>query len=63
MAPQGIAHLYKANEEKKSYSSNNMTVNHSRNVERKKIGQMRIGHNATDMVFAQKKLSIKVDRD
>ena len=40
-----------------------MTVNHSRNIERKKIGQMRMGHNATDMVFAQKKLSLKVDRD
>ena len=24
---------------------------------------MRMGHNATDMVFAQKKLSLKVDRD
>lgn len=24
---------------------------------------MRLGHNATDMVFAQKKLSLKVDRE
>ena len=38
-------------------------MNQSRNIERKKITQMRLGHNATDMVFAQKKLSLKVDRE
>ena len=32
-------------------------------MERKKITQMRLGHNASDLVFAQKKLSLKVDRE
>ena len=46
MAPQGVAHLYKASQEKKStpaavshYNNNtNLTMNQSRNIERKKIG-------------------------
>lgn len=38
-------------------------MNQSRNLDRKKITQMRLGTNATDMVFAQKKLSLKVDRE
>ena len=64
MAANGIAHLYKPNnEEKKSYNTTNLTMNQSRNMERKKITQMRLGHNASDVVFAQKKLSLKVDRD
>ena len=51
------------NDDKKSYNNSNLTMNQSRNIERKKITQMRLGHNATDMVFAQKKLSLKVDRE
>ena len=39
-------------------------MNQSRNQERKKVGgTMRLGHNASDFVFAQKKLSMKVDRE
>ena len=32
-------------------------------MERKKVGQLRLGHNATDIVFNQKKLSLKVNRE
>ena len=64
MAHQGIAHLYKPNyDEKKAHNSTNLTMNQSRNFDRNKITKMRLGHNATDIVFAQKKLSLKVDRD
>lgn len=62
MAPQGMAANYKPTEEKK-YNSTNLALNQSRNVEKRKVNQLRLGNNATDMVFAQKKLSIKVDRE
>ena len=38
-------------------------MNQSRNVERKKVGQLRVGNNATDMVLDRKRISLKVDRE
>jgi len=52
LAQQGINHLYKPGEEQKTFNATNLTVNHSRNVDRKKLGSMRLGQNATDIVFA-----------
>ena len=55
VAPHGLANQYRHGEEKKVYQqNNNLTMNQSRNanVDRKKMGQMRLSSNATDLVFA-----------